>query len=403
MAMGFSRDKAVTALVQCDNNLDAALASLLRQSSGGDVTNASTSPSLGNANNDARSRMARAAESRAQNWRQNSAVSSNSSSRVSADVSSSTQRPTVVNAGLGEDAALQKALQESLATNTTSSVAQSSNIESSFSLVEKRITPISSGPSAKGLKRLAKVIAPHAVAMDTLIKIINMILQNPGNPKFRRLKWTNKRVKDTIKDAPGATDFLKLLGFVDDSATQSMVLSPSNADEAVLLQGLQLLEAQRNGNSYRSAVNNIEFNAVMSAVLGRAPDAVEATKRQAYTDKLPALPAEKEGTNTNLRVKLGEHYVTRRFRTDNTLQAAIDFLGSLSSIVPGKLLANEWKLVNSTTFPARDVDLKTDLKRTFYALDMWPSAELTLEPMPIEPAREVKRMGSGVVIEKSYA
>jgi hypothetical protein len=259
-------------------------------------------------------------------------------------------------------------------------------------------------PSTKGLKRLASVIAPHPVSMDTLIKIINTILVNPGNPKFRRLKWTNRRVRETIKETPGATDFLKLLGFVDEASSQSMVLSASNADEAVLLRGLQLLEAQRKGKAYRSAVNDISFKTVMQAVLGRVPDATEAAKRKVHADRLPVIPEEKQGTNTTLRIRLGDQYVNRRFRTDNTLQAAVDFLGSLSSLVPDKLDAREWKLVNTTTFPARDVDLETDRRRTFFALEMWPSAELTLEPMPLvtSTSRPVKRMGSGVVVENNY-
>jgi hypothetical protein len=263
-------------------------------------------------------------------------------------------------------------------------------------------TAHSAAPTTKGLKRLAGVISPHPVSMDTLIKILNMILLNPGNPKFRRLKWKNRRVRETIKETPGATDFLKLLGFIDEPSSQSMVLSASNANEAVLLHGLQLLEAQRKGNTYRSAVNEISFKTVMQAVLGRAPDAVEAARRQVHADRLPVVPEEKQGTNTTVRIKLGDQYVNRRFRTDNTLQAAVDFLGSLSSLVPGKLDAREWKLVNTTTFPARDVDLETDRRRTFYALEMWPSAELTLEPVPLSAPKKVLRTGSGVVVKKTY-
>ena len=118
---------------------------------------------------------------------------------------------------------------------------------------------------------------------------------------------------------------------------------------------------------------------------------------------MPATPEEKSGSNTNLRVKLGDdRFLTRRFRTDNTLQAAIDWLGSLSSLVPAKLGTGEWKLVNTTTFPARDVDLAMDRKRTFYALGMWPSAEITLLPIRVGGSDNL-RSGSGVVAPRRKA
>ena len=53
----------------------------------------------------------------------------------------------------------------------------------------------------KGLSRLAKVLAPHPIAMDTVIKIIRTILTNPNNPKYRSMKWENKRFAETVKGA----------------------------------------------------------------------------------------------------------------------------------------------------------------------------------------------------------
>jgi len=413
VAMGFPQDRVVQALVHCDNNMDAALAALLNPQASSATAGRAQQPSSATASQRAeaalaRESRARAAESRSQNWRQNSSASrsrnAESSSSGRSGSASAAPRPAVVNGGLGEDEALQRALQMSMGTGPGTSNGAANTTASPN---RKRPAPgasraPASAPSTKGLKRLAKVIAPHAVSMDTLIKIINTILLNPNNPKFRRLKWSNRRVRETIKETPGATDFLKILGFVEELSSQSMVLSEANANEAVLLRGMQLLEAERKGSTYRSAVNAIEFKTVMDAILGRAPDTAEAARRQLHADRLPAIPEEKQGTNTTLRIKLGDQYVTRRFRTDNTLQGVVDFLGSLSSIVPGKLDAREWKLVNTTTFPARDVDLETDRRRTFFALEMWPSAELTLKPMPLDSPRKVMRMGSGVVAKKAF-
>merc|ERR1712146_124392 len=92
----------------------------------------------------------------------------------------------------------------------------------------------------------------------------------------------------------------------------------------------------------------------------------------------PAEPEERVGQNTTIRFKLGERFQSRRFRSDNTLQAAINHMGSMSSLIPSKLETGDWILVNSTTFPPENVDLDMSLRQTFYALGMWPSAELTI-------------------------
>ena len=92
------------------------------------------------------------------------------------------------------------------------------------------------------------------------------------------------------------------------------------------------------------------------------------------------LPEQKVGTQTIVRITLGQKTVERRFRTDNTLNAAIHYLGSLSSLLVTKINNGEWKLVNTTTFPEQMLDLDVDLNKTFYALSMWPSAWLTVRP-----------------------
>ena len=91
------------------------------------------------------------------------------------------------------------------------------------------------------------------------------------------MKWANKKFAETVKGAPGAIDFLKKIGFVDDHQEQSLVLR--KVDEGVLLVAMQMLEKQRRSSDYRAEVGKIEFDAVVQALLGRSPDAVEQVKR----------------------------------------------------------------------------------------------------------------------------
>jgi hypothetical protein len=214
--------------------------------------------------------------------------------------------------------------------------------------------------------------------MDTVIKIIRTILTHPNEPKYRKMKWANKRFAETVKGAPGATDFLKKIGFVDDQREQALILK--RVDEGVLLVAMQMLEKQRNSDGYQAEVEKLEFETVIQALLGRSPDAVEAAKRQQYAARVPNLPEEKVGSQTKLRITMGSQTIERRFRTDNTLNAVIDYMGSRSSLLPQKILSGEWTLMNTTTFPEQPIDLSLDRTRTFTVLELWPSGELTVRP-----------------------
>ena len=90
------------------------------------------------------------------------------------------------------------------------------------------------------------LFAARPVALDTVVKIVKTILANPGELKYRRLKWSNKRFRAEVKDAPGATDYLKGLGFVDEGEA----LFLRSPDEALLLTGMQLLEQERGHDSH---------------------------------------------------------------------------------------------------------------------------------------------------------
>lgn len=381
-SMGFPEQTARAALESCDGNFDAALAQLLNPSS----TNSSASAV-------ARQQREAAAQQRSSSWRQNSGVPAKRSNTGS-------NRRVGANGGLTAEQALQKAIQESMknSTTTTSTTPRSPSTTPSpppssqplstthlkkdnNNFTATTITTTTTKNSfeklaPKGLTKLSKVLAPHPVAMDTIIKIIRTILTHPNNPKYRQMKWENKLFSKTVKSAPGAIDFLKKIGF--EETKNALILK--NVNEGLLLVAMQMLERRRSSSDYKSKVGEIEFDTVVQALLGRTPDNRELEKRKVYENQLPTLPEEKVGTQTLVRIVLGSHTVERRFRTDNTLNAAVNFLGSLNSLVPTKIDNGEWVLVNTTTFPEREIDLETDRLKTFYALEMWPSAWLTVRP-----------------------
>ena len=397
VSMGFTQHASQNALRSCNGNFDAALAALLNPSS--NSSNSSNSSTNSNSNSSSsNTAAASAALSRATDWRQNASVSPQRKRHNNSNGASGNQRRVGANANLTADEALARALAESMqsssvqSTKPSSSSTSTSNSSSNSSFLTKQSNPSTKSTTKsnssntidltseklapKGLSRLAKVLAPHPIAMDTVIKIIRTILTNPNNPKYRSMKWENKRFAETVKGAPGAIDFLKKIGFVDDKSNQALTLR--TVDEGVLLVAMQMLQKQRRSTVYKSEVGKIEFDTVVQALLGRTPDSSEIIKRKTYSDKVPNLPIEKQGTQTLVRITLGAHTVDRRFRTDNTLNAAINYLGSLSSLIPTKIDNGEWILINTTTFPEQILDLNIDRNKTFYALEMWPSAWLEL-------------------------
>ena len=50
-------------------------------------------------------------------------------------------------------------------------------------------------------------------AVDTLLTLVQNVLREPGNEKFRRLRATNELFKTRVLAAKGADEFLSSLGF----------------------------------------------------------------------------------------------------------------------------------------------------------------------------------------------
>jgi hypothetical protein len=87
-------------------------------------------------------------------------------------------------------------------------------------------------------------------AMDLMIVILQNIIENPTEQRFRKLKLTNKRLARTVTSQAGAVPFLKAVGFEHvEAGMGSGELLLKRDDPGLLWMGRSLLEQQRAGQT----------------------------------------------------------------------------------------------------------------------------------------------------------
>eukprot|EP00944_MAST-04C_sp_MAST-4C-sp1_P014605 g14605.t1 len=233
-------------------------------------------------------------------------------------------------------------------------------------------------PIEKKLTKQAKILAANPVALDTCVTIIKTIRDNPKNEKYRKLRWANKKFERTIRYTPGATDFLILIGF---TKTEEHLYMP-RVDIGLLYVASSVLEDQKRGKTYKDQIKVIEFNRITELLTTTAESALtplEISKRKEYSQKCPAEPSIGEGEQTKITFVISEKRFSRRFPSDCSLHNSIlNWLGTLSSIIPAKIISGEWILMNTTMFPSKPMEFCESRNKTLYALKLWPSGTVEL-------------------------
>eukprot|EP00505_MAST-04D_sp_SCG-Rhode-Island_P003785 Stramenopile-MAST_4_protein_3785 len=228
----------------------------------------------------------------------------------------------------------------------------------------------------KRLRKLAKVMAVNPVAFDTIVTIVAKIQENPDDRKFRRLRWSNKKFEDTVRYAPGATTFLKEIGFED--TEDALVMN--HANHALLWVASACLDVEKKSSVYKKNIALLEFEQVMNIFAQSSSNVgeCEEEKRSKFRSQLPGEPAVGEMQQTRICIILGKTRFERRFYTDCTLVSVMNYAGSINSIIPRKVENKDWEFVNSTMYPPKKIDYACDKDKTLYSLDLWPSGTLEL-------------------------
>jgi hypothetical protein len=245
----------------------------------------------------------------------------------------------------------------------------------------------------KQAERLATAMSETPEAVDMLVLVLRTIAQHPGEAKYREVKTTNARFRDTVGRAGSAgTAMLELAGF--SRAGDWHVLRGAAEDPARLFTCRSALEAAQGSARYLLARDRAAFEAALQASVGTAGEE-EERRKAALRPRVPAQPEAGRAGTTRVTVFCGEDVLQRRFNSDDVVRDIVHWLGAEHrSVIPDRLLGDRsWELVNKTVYPPHVLELSDkELGQTLMAAEMWPGAELV-----VQPAGTLERSNNNIV------
>lgn len=255
------------------------------------------------------------------------------------------------------------------------------------------------------LRQHSASLEGHPLAVDTLVAVLQMILDNPKNAQYRRLRLSNRKFRATLAGAHGGIEILLALGFVRDTSQGAEALVLQRDDPGLLWMGKSALEVSQQSSAYMQAKAEIDrveaiameqtaFKQAMEASKGTA-DGEEMERRAAWAEKVPPEP---DGSMqaTQVRLLMGDNKFVRRFGSDEPLEAVVRWICSLNSSAFDKFADGSWDLWDFTTHPLKTLACTgQDADKTLYAMDLWPAATLSVAPKGFNVTDYYKRMGWG--------
>lgn len=225
--------------------------------------------------------------------------------------------------------------------------------------------------------RCADRIAPHPRAVDTLLKSLKRLQENPTDSRLRSIDTTTLGFQKSLQ-APGVLDYLKAMNY-HPSYSNRNILELSMYDAATLYLGISALEQIRlTSKEYQHNKQRMLFDEEIQKLLHQADtDTEEAIRRANYMSKCPSEPTNGGGL---LQIELGSQKVSRKFEGDDTLQDILSFLGGHASSIPDKLRNGEWFLVDQNLADSPPYNIASLESKTIQYIGMWPSARLAVVP-----------------------
>jgi len=228
--------------------------------------------------------------------------------------------------------------------------------------------------------RCAARIAPHPLAVDTLLRSLKTIQAHPTNNKYQTIDTTTSGFQRSL-NAPGVLDFLKAMNF-HPQYQQPKTLKLAILDPATFYLGISALEqVQETSPEYANNKALLKFDKeVEQALLLANSDTKEAVKRADFMSKVPSESSTARGSH--MTVEIGSNTkISRKFDGDDTLQDVVNWLGAHASIIPSNLQSGEWHLVDRNHPEALPYSNLTGvLDRTLQYIGCWPSGRLAVVP-----------------------
>merc|ERR1712070_897112 len=73
----------------------------------------------------------------------------------------------------------------------------------------------------------------------TLVKILQNVVSEPEEPRYRQLKWSNNTVLKRVQERPGAIDLLRVAGFDEETGIGLKLLRDDPARSWLVLSCVQ--------------------------------------------------------------------------------------------------------------------------------------------------------------------
>ena len=294
------------------------------------------------------------------------------------------------------------------ATTTTTAAANNAIVHNSSSNNNssnnsKKDRPVASHPNVQIPKRLsqhdkedqilrcANRVAPHPLAVDTLLKSLTQLQKNPNNPKFKTIDTSSAGFQKSLANTPGVMDYFKAMNYQPQPFSPK-VLELTMVDPATLYLGISALEQVKlTSMEYRNNKALMQFDKDILQILQLGDvDTQEAIRRSNHLSKCPSEP-----TNGSwIQVELGsQEKIKRKFDGDDTLEDVLNWLGSHGSQIPSKLLVSTtkkeqqqieendiWFLVDRNLPSNPPYNVLELQHKTLQYIGCWPSGRLAIVP-----------------------
>ena len=236
------------------------------------------------------------------------------------------------------------------------------------------------------IMRCANRLKPHVMAIDTLLRVLTSVKNNPDNPKYRTIDRSNPNYITHVRDKPGAEDFLSAMNYR--RIRNELRLERHLLDSTLLYLGISALEQMRLSSEYIEGKLTRAFHAEMrrvakgSGLVSNEMSQQETEVRLGYLQECPKEP--EEGRGALMNVYLGEEterieggHVDRRFDSDDTLMDVLNWLGGCyGTELIEKLYSREWCLCDLNRYPMVPLDVERHSGKTLQYLGLFPSGKL---------------------------
>jgi len=105
---------------------------------------------------------------------------------------------------------------------------------------------------------------PSEGSVEIVLRLLRNIVKEPENPKFRRIRMSNPKIREAVAEVPGGIELLEGVGFElkeEEGEMWALMDVPSEDRIGILMDSIRLLEGMKNvqsGSSTASAMGDVK-------------------------------------------------------------------------------------------------------------------------------------------------